>query len=83
MTDGFVLFAHWQMRLTVFMGLGPECRGVLATQTRLSIEVMGLLSTLIHKIFAQVQIALFTRHSIQLDQREFDLFMPRVAALLA
>src|SRR5689334_620488 len=78
-----MLFAYWYMRLIVLVGLGPECRRILASLTRLSIEVMRLPSALVHEILTQLQITLLTRHLIQLDQREFDLFMPGISPFLA
>src|SRR5437588_9825391 len=71
------------MRLIVFVCFVPECSRILAAQERLSVEIMGLATTLIYKILAQMQIPLLTRHPIQFHQRELDFFMPRVTAFLA
>src|SRR5260370_36803290 len=71
------------MRLIVFVGLVPECSRILAAQERLSVEIMGLASALIHKKLAQMQVPLLTRHPIQFHQRELDFFMSGVTAFLA
>ena len=71
------------MRLIVFVVLVLECCGILATQARLYVEIMGLAPALIYKILAQMQVPLLTRHPIQFHQRELDFFMPGVTAFLA
>src|SRR5204862_3886864 len=81
--NDLVLFAHWQMRLTIFMGLVVEICRILATQACLDIEIMGLPSTLIHEVLTQLQIALLPGDPRQFHQREFDLFMSRVTAPLS
>ena len=50
---------------------------------RFLIEVVRLLAALIHKVAAQLHVAPLARSARKLDQRQLDLGVPAVAALLA
>src|SRR5579885_2454701 len=77
------LLTHREMRLIVFVGTRPVCCRVFAAQARLLVVIVGLFPTFLHKILAETQIARLTGDAIELDQRQFDLFMARIAAFLA
>ena len=78
-----VLLANRLVRLVVLVGLEMEVLWVGATRPRLLVEIVRLMAALVDEVLCQVHIFLLAGDTGQLDQRQFDLLMAAIAALLA
>ena len=81
--DGVLLFPDGQMRLAVFVGLGPPFLGIVASLDGFLVVVMRLLASLINEEAGHLQIAFFICGVVKLDQRQLDLLVAGVARDLA
>ena len=77
------LLADGNVRLIVFVGPRPVARRVVATRQRLLGEVMRLATPFVDEIGREIEAAAVARQAIELDEREFDFLVTRVAALLS
>ena len=78
-----VLLAHRQVRLAIVIAAAViVVDRVLATSLGLAVIVVRQRAALVHKELAERQIAPLTRRLVELDQRQLDLLMARIAALL-
>ena len=77
-----LLLAHRDMGLIVLVGASPEVLRVLAARQRLLGEVMRLAAALIDEIGGEVEPAPIAGQAVEFDQRQLDLLMPAIAALL-
>ena len=71
------------MRLAIAISLRPEVFAAFAPGGGFLVKVVRVLPALVDEISCQVKVALFARLPIQLDQRQFQFRMTRVAAQLA
>src|SRR5208282_5609731 len=84
MADDLGLFAHRKVRLIVFVGSGPILGRVVAARDRFLGEIMrGLAPALVDEVAGKVEPALISGQPVELIERELDLLMAGVAALLA
>ena len=77
------LLAHRDVRLRVLVGPLPVLLGIVAARHRLDVEIVRLLPALVDEVGDEVEPLLVARQPVELDQRDLDLFVPRIAALLA
>ena len=71
------------MRLVVLVGSRPEARRIFAPGARFLSEVMGLAAALVGEIGGEIEAALVCRQAVEFYQRQLDLGMAVVAALVA
>ena len=84
MADDLGLFAHRKVRLIVFVGSGPILGRVVAARDRFLSEIMRrLMPALVDEVAGKVEPALISGQPVELEERELDLLMAGVAALLA
>ena len=81
--DHLGLLAHGDVRLVVLIGLGPVIGRIVAARQRFLSEIMRLAPPLVDEIGREFEPPLVAGQAIELDQRELDLLMPGIAALLA
>ena len=83
MADHLGLLAHRQVRLVVFVGPRPERGRVFAARDRFLGEVVRLTAALVDEIGGEIEAAAIAGQPVELDQRQLDLLMAGIAALLA
>ncbi len=84
MADDLGLFAHRKVRLIVFVGTGPILGRVVAARDRFLSEIMRRLKpALVDEVAGKVEAAPISGQPVELEERELDLLMAGVAALLA
>ena len=84
MADHLGLLAHRKVRLIVLVGHVPEFGGIVAARDRLLCEIMRRLApALVDEISREVEPAAVSGQAVELIERELDLLVPGIAALLA
>ena len=77
------LLADGDVRLVVLIGSGPVARRILAARQRLLGEIVRLAAPLVDEIGGEIEAAAVAGQPVKLDERELDLLMAGIAALLS
>src|ERR1700722_5715947 len=76
------LLSDGDVRLVILVGPSPEGGRILAARKRFLSEIVRLTAPLVDEIGCKIEAAAIAGQSVKLDQRELDLLMPAIAALL-
>jgi 2Fe-2S ferredoxin len=80
--DDARLLAHRDVGLIVFVGLGPIGGRVVAARQRLLGEIMRLTAALVDEIGGELEPSAVAGEAVELDERELDFLMARIAVPL-
>ena len=76
------LLSDGDVRLVILVGSSPVARRIVAARERFLSEIVRLTAPLVDEIGGEIEAASIAGQPVKLDQRELDLLMPAIAALL-
>ena len=82
-TDDAVLLAHRHVALVVVVGRVPVVGRIGAARPRLDVEVMRRAAALVDEVAGEIEVAPLAGQPVEPDQRQLDLLVAAIAALLA